>query len=282
MSPSFFLLFFFSLEGFSTKRLREKKHLSSLGFRHALYHPRERARPLSGTSTPTKASPRRFPIYAPVARGGASLFGGGGGSAASGAPANDPAIEVAPSGFLPPPDIPPYARAPPPPRGEKGRDKEAVLSEVAQAEADRMMVQIEREAARPPSAPSGAAAAAAAAGGGEGLSPFSFDAQRLEGALADQRAAARRRARALRAAEEAASESDACDAAAKRAQAAAREMGSGAEALPDRERSRLEGVKSRLERGRERAEDAIMALKTAEDASAAAEAQKADAVAVAR
>jgi len=281
VSPSFFPLFFFSLEGFSTKRLRGKKHLSSLGFRHALYHPRERARPLSGTSTPTKASPRRFPIYVPVARGGASLFGGGGGSAASGAPANDPAIEVAPSGFLPPPDIPPYARAPPPPRGEKGRDKEAVLSEVAQAEADRMMVQIEREAARPPSAPSGAAAAAAA-GGGEGLSPFSFDAQRLEGALADQRAAAGRRARALRAAEEAASESDACDAAAKRAQAAAREMGSGAEALPDRERSRLEGVKSRLERGRERAEDAIMALKTAEDASAAAEAQKADAVAVAR
>ena len=253
--------------------LKKKKKKNS-GFRHALYHPRERARPLSGASTPTgRASLKRYPIYAPVVRGGASLFGGGAAGAA--APALDPEIEVAPSGFLPPPDIPPYARNPP--AREAAKEKDAVLSEVAQAEANRLMVQIEREAAMPPPT------ATAAAGGEEGFVSFDAEsAQRVQQALSDAQAAARRRALALRAAAEASSESDAANAAAKRAQEAAREMGSGAEALPDRERSRLESVKSQLERGRERAEDAIMALKTAEDASAAAEAQKADALEVAR
>ena len=262
-------IFFFTLTLLSLLSLKTPLFLSK-GFRHALYHPRERARPLSGTSTPTK----RHPIYAPVARGGASLFGGGGGSAA--VPVSDPEVEVAPSGFLPPPDIPLYARRAPSAREGPGgaTKKDAALSEVAQAEADKTMVRIEREVALPPPA------ASSAAGGGEGFAAFDAEsARKVQQALSDAQAADRRKASALEAAAEASTESNA---AAKRAQAAAREMGSGASALPDRERARLEGVKSRLERGRERAEDAIMALKTAEDARVAAEAQKADALAVAR
>lgn len=214
-----------------------------------------------------------------MARGGAALFGGGSGPAAQ--PVCDPEVELAPSGFLPPPDIPLYARNPPSREGiGSGEERDAILSEVAQAEADRMMVRIERESAMSPSS----SAAAAAAGGDEGFVSYDAEeeAQRVREAYTDAKAARRRRARALRAAAEAASESDSADAAAKRAQAAAAEMHSGVESLPDREKQRLEGVKSRLERGRERAEDAAMALKTAEDASAAAEAQRADAVAVAR
>ena len=253
-----------------------KKTLLFSGFRHALYHPRERARPLSGTSTPAKASLKRFPIFAPVARGGASLFGGGSGSAA--APISDPEVEVAPSGFLPPPDIPLYARTPP--SREAHVKKDAVLSEVAQAEAEKMMVRIEREAATP-AAPGGVGVG----GGGMGVGGGTFDeesARQVQNALSDAQAAARRRSRALEAAAEASTESDAAHEAAKRAQAAAREMGSGAGSLPDRERARLERVKVELEEGREKAEDCIMALKTAEDAKVAAEAQRADALAVAR
>ena len=154
-----------------------------------------------------------------------------------------------------------------------------MLAEVAQAEAERLMVRIEREAAAPPPPPPTPASGGAA----EGFVSFDAEAARkVQLALADAQAAARRRARALDAASEASSESDAAHAAAKRAQQAAREMGSGCDALADRERERLDNVKQRLERGREQAEDAIMAMKTAEDAFAAAEAQKADALAVAR